>query len=880
MKTVTHARQTSCTTLSQLIVGLFAQFEQDELPYCVLHNYQQLPHEVGNDLDILVDPAGLDRAYEATLTVAQQQGWSVVRTVCRRGIRTVYLATGTSGATDILHIDLLCELTVKRVAWANARYVLQHRRALRHFHVPQPGCEAVVALRGLLLSGTVRAKYREDMARYVWEDPDHMRGCLHGYFSTSLIETVIEYIRARDWAALAALAGPLKRSLWLHTMFRRMPSQVGRFAEYLYERAKEWFRPTGLFVALIGPDGCGKTTVANALAQRLDNTLFAGVVHYHRYPGYLPSLSRLWHGIRTPNSDRHHGNDYRHASRNPQLGLARALLNVVYYSLEFLILHLPLRRATGKGKLVCFDRYYYDYFIQNSYQRIPRWLLQGILRCIPRPDVVIYLHNTPESIHRRKAELSLFEIAQQSRVCERLIDGLPMGIRADTSRPLHEMLNGIIVRLLQSMVQREQSRHKGTADASVPGTSTGPGSARQTCPRVDSSRRALRVTHVTANLSDIAGGVGTAIWSLAQQQQDEGVRPHVAGVTDAFEMAPSDHKGAVSFHTTQVRGPSPVKFAPGLLEHLQVRQSDIIHAHGLWQYPGWAAGRIARKQGIPLIVSPHGMLEPWALHNSTLKKKLAGWLFETKNLRTAACLHATAEQEAENFRALGLMNPIAVIPIGLDVSQYAIEAERTILDTQWPSLQDKRLLLFMSRIHPKKGLLNLTQAWSELAEQFPDWHLVIAGPDENGHEQQVRNRIKAGGVEQRTTFTGPVYGRIKREFLAAGDLFVLPSFSENFGIVVPEALASRTPVVTTVTTPWSVLRNHRCGYTVEVGTKPLVAALQQAMSLSDHDRQAMGRRGRHLVQERFSWPHVTRQMTAVYDWLLGHRECPDCVRLN
>jgi len=324
------------------------------------------------------------------------------------------------------------------------------------------------------------------------------------------------------------------------------------------------------------------------------------------------------------------------------------------------------------------------------------------------------------------------------------------------------------------------------------------------------------------------------------------------------------------------------KYARGLKLILSELANDtlIIHSHGLWIQVSRDSAMIARDKHKPHIVSPRGMLEPWALNNSKLKKMIAGWVFQNRALREVACLHATAQQEAEAFRQFGLKNPIAVIPNGVDAEEYVCKTDRAIININWSQLKGKRLVLFMSRVHPKKGLINLAKVWASLAKKYSDWHLVIAGPDENGHEAEIRYEIEKAGVEDQVTFTGPAYGEDKKQLLAACDLFVLPTFSENFGIVIAEALASGKPVITTKGTPWQELETHQCGWWIDIGIDPLEAAIKNAMELSDIDRREMGLRGRKLIENNYSWPIVSKQMVSVYKWLLGREARPGCVELS
>lgn len=391
----------------------------------------------------------------------------------------------------------------------------------------------------------------------------------------------------------------------------------------------------------------------------------------------------------------------------------------------------------------------------------------------------------------------------------------------------------------------------------------------------------LQVTHVTGCISRLGGGIPPVIEALCGYADAGDVATRVVALKDACATEDAKRFPAGTVTTCRVRGYKPLGYSPGMIDAIVEADSkpDIIHSHGLWCYPGYAARRGAARLGVPRVLSPHGMLEPWALDRSRRKKRLIRWLFENANLQTAECLHATSAMEAEHFREFGLRNPIAVLPLGLDASRYEIKRPTTLEVPNGDALLEGKVLLFLSRLHPVKGLLHLAEAWGELESKFPDWCLAIAGPDEKGHEAEVRAAVERAGIEERVHFIGPVYGAEKAKLFAAGDVFVLPTYSENFGIVVAEALASACPVITTTATPWTDLPDRGCGWSIDVGVQPLVEAMREAMSLSDDRRREMGLLGRKWVERDFRWPDISATMGRVYQWLTVDAPRPPCVNV-
>lgn len=300
------------------------------------------------------------------------------------------------------------------------------------------------------------------------------------------------------------------------------------------------------------------------------------------------------------------------------------------------------------------------------------------------------------------------------------------------------------------------------------------------------------------------------------------------------------------------------------------RTSDVVHSHSLWVMPNIYPGWIARPASTKLVVSPRGTLSPWALGHSRYRKKLVWAFLQGRVVRAAACLHATAEEEYRELRALGLRQPVCVVPNGVDVPA------RSALDE--PEPQGPNVVLYLGRLHVKKGIDRLLQAWSALAPERPDWCLWIAGPDDGGHERELR-ALAASLRAPRVTFGGPVYGDEKRALYRRALLHVLPSHSENFGMTVAESLASGTPVITTRATPWAGLERERCGFWIELGVEPLLAALREATRLPRAELLRLGARGRAWMARDFSWDGAARQMAEVYRWLSQGGEPPASVRL-
>ena len=376
----------------------------------------------------------------------------------------------------------------------------------------------------------------------------------------------------------------------------------------------------------------------------------------------------------------------------------------------------------------------------------------------------------------------------------------------------------------------------------------------------------MRVTIITATLSEQSGGLAVSVPSLVRGiERNSRMRVDIVGIEDpeAPDDAPTWGRAV---HAHPLKGPRAMQFAPGMTKTMNRLRPRVVDAQGLWTYPSLVNLRHHRATGTPYVLTPRGMLDPWARARSPWKKKLVRWWFEDAHLRNAACLRATAEMEASHFRRFGLRQPIAVVPNGIGTPRYV----RT-LEGQGPCR-----LLFLSRVHPKKGLPFLLQAWAEVAPTRPDWELVIAGPDEVGHEAEMRALADKLALP-RVRWWGAVSGQAKEDLYRSADLFVLPTHAENFGLVVGEALAHGVPAITTRNAPWEGLEANDCGWWINLSHDALVDALSDATNRETEDLLEMGKRGHAWMKRDFSWDRIAEQMAEVYRWVAYGGELPSCI---
>ncbi len=292
------------------------------------------------------------------------------------------------------------------------------------------------------------------------------------------------------------------------------------------------------------------------------------------------------------------------------------------------------------------------------------------------------------------------------------------------------------------------------------------------------------------------------------------------------------------------------------LQILKEVNPDVVHVNCCW-HPYFAYAVIwARKAGYKVVLTPHGMLEPWIMKRNYWTRKLPSLLlYQRRAVRMASLLHATAEQEREHIIQLGWNDKVAVIANGIEVDKIQMKEDWT----------PTRQILYLSRIHPKKGIDQLIRAFATLSD---DYTLLIAGEGDVNYLSELKELAVKMGVSDRIKWLGGIYGDQKWRHLREADLMVLPTHSENFGIVVAEALASGTPVITTHGTPWQSLQSNHCGWWIPFGNEALTEAFKEFAGCSAEQLRQMGINGRRIVEENYSTRRVAQQFVEMYNNLL------------
>jgi poly(glycerol-phosphate) alpha-glucosyltransferase len=371
----------------------------------------------------------------------------------------------------------------------------------------------------------------------------------------------------------------------------------------------------------------------------------------------------------------------------------------------------------------------------------------------------------------------------------------------------------------------------------------------------------VRVAFILSSLSRLNGGISESVRRLAQSLPLP--RGHVVafGLRDACTEADAPLWAPIPTRSAAVRGPRAFGYAPELARLLDAYDPDIAHAAGLWMYPSVVSMRRARRTRRPAVIAPHGMLDAWALANSAWKKRIAFALYERAHLESAACLHALCAAEADAIRAFGLKNPIAVIPNGVDLPDVSAPPPPPPWEDRGP------VLLFLGRLHPKKGLQPLVEAWA--AARDSEWRLAIAGWDQGGYGARIEALARERGARDSILMLGPLHGAEKAAAYRGASGFVLPSYSEGLPMTVLEAWSFGCPVL--MTAACNLPEGFRTGAAIEISADPRVLAEQlRAFFLTSPDeRRAIGLRGRALAERAFSWAGAAEKTMALYAWLAG-----------
>jgi glycosyltransferase involved in cell wall biosynthesis len=376
-----------------------------------------------------------------------------------------------------------------------------------------------------------------------------------------------------------------------------------------------------------------------------------------------------------------------------------------------------------------------------------------------------------------------------------------------------------------------------------------------------------QVLDVWSHVAPQYGGVGPAAAGLAiAVQRNSGWRSRMVAVCEEDESELSDGIPASveMVPASGVRPAADIRLRAAL--NSVIEAADVVHVHGLWLPHSLATRMAAAKFKKPLVSSVHGMLEMWELKNKRLKKSIYSLFIERPSLARSRCFRALSEQEAADFRRFGLRSPIAVVPNGIGpLDRIAPGA----FFRRFPQLSGKAMVLYLSRVHYKKGILNLLDAWPSVLRNHPNAHLAVAGPDCQGTVKRAEEIIARYNLKHAVTLCGTLNGETKFAALSAARVFCLPSYSEGQSVAVLEALSIGLPVVITPACNVDGVAESGAGIVTSNEASKLASALSEALSARPADWHCMSESARSLARARFSWSVIGETMHSVYSWMLG-----------
>ena len=360
----------------------------------------------------------------------------------------------------------------------------------------------------------------------------------------------------------------------------------------------------------------------------------------------------------------------------------------------------------------------------------------------------------------------------------------------------------------------------------------------------------MRIIHYIPSIDRMAGGTSTYMQVLAKslgRLAEVHILTHQAENPLAMENC--------MVHYIPRYKPLSLAWKKSVRALFEAVKPDVVHVNCCWMPDCAAVQWVAQRQGYKVVLTPHGMLEPWIVKRHYYTRKLpALWLYQKAAVVKADCLQATAESEREHLLQLGYNDNIKVVRLGIDAEGFELKQ----------SWKKTRQILFLSRVHVKKGINYLIEAAAELKAELQGYKIIVAGEGDADYVAELQRQIRDCGLQDVVQLIGGVYGEEKWRLFQTSDFFVLPTHSENFGLAIAEALASGTPVITTIGTPWSDLNSSSSGAWIEIGTKPLVETLREFLSLSEADLEQMGRNGRQLIETKYSSQVMAEEMIQVY----------------
>ncbi|MBD8490082.1 glycosyltransferase [Echinicola sp. CAU 1574] len=395
----------------------------------------------------------------------------------------------------------------------------------------------------------------------------------------------------------------------------------------------------------------------------------------------------------------------------------------------------------------------------------------------------------------------------------------------------------------------------------------------------------MKIIHLVENLDDSYGGPAKSVPFLVKYLQKLGVENEMLSVrfdNEEFNQVINENSLVwKSFkHTISLK----LRFSSLLTKYLNeniVGDEIILHTHNLWNYiPFVAYKKFRKRKNVRLVVAVRGSLYPWSLNQGTFQKKIAWYLFQKNILNNCSCIHVTDIGELEAVRSLGIKSPIAVVPNGVELSEFNNTKDNRVSRERLRLEVSKKYILFLSRVHPKKGIEFLIKGFLKIKDKYPEWQVLIAGPVyDKPYLKKIESLIERAKAANRFHFLGILNGEKRLDAFYSSNLFVLPSHTENFGIAIAEAMAAKLPVITTKGTPWKEILDYDAGWWVGLSQKNIDRCLDEALGEKNESLEKKGENAHQLIL-KYDWEFQAEKMKQVYHYLYGRGDKPKFMYTN
>jgi glycosyltransferase involved in cell wall biosynthesis len=385
----------------------------------------------------------------------------------------------------------------------------------------------------------------------------------------------------------------------------------------------------------------------------------------------------------------------------------------------------------------------------------------------------------------------------------------------------------------------------------------------------------MKIAFITPSVSRSSGGIFEIELALAKTLHNQGLEVEIFGQNDEYTSKDLPRWGPIKVHTFPSIGPHSFRYSPLLKKAVVKSDCSIAHLHVIWMYTSIVVNHW-HKTGKPYMVTINGMLEPWALKNARWKKKIVEFLYEKRCLNNASCLHANTYKEYTDIRKFGLNNPVCIIPNGVELPVKKSDGKPT-----WhKATKGRKVLLFIGRLHPKKGIIQLLQAWAELGMETKDWCLVIAGWGDKDYCDILCDKTKELNIINEVIYAGPQFDEEKHSAFSNATAFILPSFSEGLPMAVLEAWSYQLPTLISPACNLPEAYTQKAAIKVEPNKDDITCGLKQLFLLNESERSALGTNAYALIKQRFTWDKIAVQLTDVYKWIKNGGEAPNTVLIN